>query len=342
MAKAPGQIGFGIIGLGFGESRCAMVQQVPEARLVAVASRTEERARATGVKFEVDWYTDYHRMLERNDLDVVAIYTPSGAHTEIVQAAARAGKHVLTTKPLEISLARADAIVDACRTAGVKLATEFAARYTPANYALYRAVHDGRFGRMILGEFAEKLYRPSWYFALDGGWRSTWELGGGGTVMNQTIHSIDLMRWIMGEVETITARMGTFAAPTESEDTAVATVTFQSGALGVLTGTTTFQNNRPAGRYGGGGIRRCEVNGNRGSATIVDGKVAMWTVASDESAPSTLTPPAINIFQDVARWIQDGHYASATLADGEDSRKTLELVLALYESARTGRTIALG
>ena len=184
MAKAPGQIGFGIIGLGFGESRCAMVQQVPEARLVAVASRTEERARATGVKFEVDWYTDYHRMLERNDLDVVAIYTPSGAHTEIVQAAARAGKHVLTTKPLEISLARADA--------------------------------------------------------------------------------------------------------------------------------------------------------------IVDGKVAMWTVASDESAPSTLTPPAINIFQDVARWIQDGHYASATLADGEDSRKTLELVLALYESARTGRTIALG
>jgi len=214
MAKAPGQIGFGIIGLGFGESRCAMVQQVPEARLVAVASRTEERARATGVKFEVDWYTDYHRMLERNDLDVVAIYTPSGAHTEIVQAAARAGKHVLTTKPLEISLARADAIVDACRTAGVKLATEFAARYTPANYALYRAVHDG--------------------------------------------------------------------------------------------------------------------------------KAEMWTVANGENVPSVLIPPAINVFQDVARWIQDGHYASATLADGEDSRKTLELVLALYESARTGRTIALG
>ncbi|HVC35217.1 MAG TPA: Gfo/Idh/MocA family oxidoreductase, partial [Chloroflexota bacterium] len=253
MAKAPGQIGFGIIGLGFGESRCAMVQQVPEARLVAVASRTEERARATGVKFEVDWYTDYHRMLERDDLDVVAIYTPSGAHTEIVQAAARAGKHVLTTKPLEISLARADAIVDACRTAGVKLATELAARYTPANYALYRAVHDGQFGRMILGEFAEKLYRPACYFALDEGWRSTWELGGGGTVMNQTIHSIDLMRWIMGDVATITARMGTFAAPTESEDTAVATVTFRSGALGVLTGTTTFLNDRPAGRYGCGG-----------------------------------------------------------------------------------------
>ncbi len=342
MPTRDGRVGFGIIGLGFGLSRCLMFKDAPEAQLVAVASRTEAKAGAAGEQFGVDWYTDYRRMLDREDVDVVGIYTPSGAHLEIACDVAAAGKHVLVTKPLEITLERADGIMEACQSAGVKLATEFVTRYLPANFTLYQAVQDRQLGEMILGEFSEKLYRPAWYFEMDGGWRSTWGLGGGGTVMNQTIHSLDQMRWIMGEVQWLTASTGNFASPAESEDTAVASVKFRSGALGVLVGTTTFRNDRPTGRYGGGSIRRAEVNGDRGSATVVDGDFQMWAVNGQTEPPAGITPPAANIFQDMARWVRDETYRSPTLADGPDSRRTLELVLAVYESARAGRTVALG
>jgi predicted dehydrogenase len=316
-----------------------MFDDAPEASLVAVASRTEEKARSAGEQYGVDWYTDYKRMLERPDIDVIGIYTPSGAHLEIARDVAAAGKHVLVTKPLEITLERADGIIDACQAAGVRLATEFVTRYLPANFTLYKAVQEGQLGELFLGEFSEKLYRPPWYFDMDGGWRSTWALGGGGMVINQTIHSLDQMRWIMGEVESLTASSNNFSSPAESEDTAVASVKFRGGALGVMVGTTTFRNNGPPGRYGGGSIRRAEVNGANGSATVVDGDFLMWAVDGQTEPPPPAALPAANIFQDMARWVRDDAYRSPTLADGPDSRRTLELVLSIYESARTARTL---
>jgi predicted dehydrogenase len=159
--------------------------------------------------------------------------------------------------------------------------------------------------------------------------------------MNQTVHSIDQMLWLMGDVDTVTTRWGTYTHDIETEDTAVALITFKNGALGTLVGTTTYHNDRPFVRYGGGVTQRIEINGASGSAALVDNKTAMWVVVDDPTVPAQVQPPAINVFQDVARWIQDDSYTSPTLVKGEESRRTVELVLAIYESARTGQTVSL-
>lgn len=341
MVSKDGKVGFAIVGLGIGLSRCEMMQQAPEAKLVAVVDLVEDKAKQVAERFGCDWYTDYHKVLERDDVDVVGVYTPSGLHKEIALDVARAGKNVLTTKPMEITLERADTIISACKEVGVKLGTEFAERYSPYNYALYRAVHDGKFGKMVLGQFDYKCYRDQAYYESNGGWRGTWKVDGGGAIMNQTIHSVDQMIWIMGDVDTVTARSGTFTHQIETEDTAAAVITFKSGALGTLVGTTTFHNDRPFKLYGGGVTRRTEVNGESGSATLIDSKMAMWKVIGDGEVPGEAQPPAVNIFQDYARWVLDDDYSSPTLAKAEESRKTLELVLAVYESARTGKSVSL-
>lgn len=342
MVSSDGRVGFGIIGLGIGLSRCEMLQEAPEARLVAVSDLVKDKARATAEKFGADWYSDYHKMLERPDIDVVGVYTPSGLHRDIALDVAKAGKHVLTTKPMEISFERADAIIDGCKKAGVKLATEFAVRYSPYNYALYRAINDGKFGKMVLAQFDYKCYRDQAYYESNGGWRGTWKIDGGGAIMNQTIHSVDQMLWLMGDVDTVTAKCGTYTHTIETEDTGVALLTFKSGAMGTLVGTTTFHNDRPFKNYGGGVTQRVEMNGEHGSVTLIDNKTAMWKFAgADSDVPSQLQPPAVNIFQDYARWILDDSYSSPTLAKAEEARKTLGLVLAVYESARTGGTVTL-
>jgi UDP-N-acetyl-2-amino-2-deoxyglucuronate dehydrogenase len=340
MASSSKPVGFGIIGLNFGASRCPLVRQVPEARLVAVVSRTEERDRKMAEAHGADWYTDYRRLLERPDIDVIGLYTPSGAHLEIAREIAAASKHLIVTKPIEVDLPRTDGILDACQKADVKVATEYVARYVPANYAAYRAIHDGQLGALFLGEFSEKSFRPQSYYEPDGGWRGTWRYGGGGTLITQGIHSVDQMVWLMGDVVSVTAHWATFTSQIESEDTIVSLVKFASGALGTLISTTTFLNDKPAGAYGGGTVRRAEVSGATGTATIVDGLVTMAQLSKGEFIRE-VPPPAMNVFQDFARWVRDDSYDSPTLVKGAGGRKSLEVVLAAYESARSGKTVTL-
>jgi predicted dehydrogenase len=332
---------FGIIGLGFGAGRIPLIETCPDTVLTAVCARTEATAREVGERHGVAWHTDYRDLLARDDVDVVGLYTPSGAHMEIAIDAARAGKHILATKPLEIDLDRLDRIVAACDAAGVKLATEFALRYRPGNFALWQAVTSGRLGRMILGEFSDKLHRPQWYYDLDGGWRAKPQVSGGGTVMNQTIHTLDQMQWLFGPVASVTALTGTIVARIESEDTATAMLRFRSGAIGTVAGTTTFRNEKPPTRYGGGTVRRIEVNGDLGSARIDDETITMMAIEGDPQLPRQVTPPAAHAFQDMARWVRDDGYDSPTLVKPAAARASLQLVLAIYESARSGSTVRL-
>jgi predicted dehydrogenase len=334
-------IGFGLVGVGFGQSRGEMINALPDGKLVAVSSRDADKARAAGEALRCEHTSDYRDLLKRDDIDVIGIYTPSAQHRDIAIEAAEAGKHLIITKPIEITLDRIDDMIAACEKHGVKMATEYVVRYEPANYALYRAVHDGRLGPMILGEFAEKLYRPQWYYELDGGWRSRWKTGGGGTVINQGIHTLDQMVWLMGEVESVTALAGAFASKIESEDTAVVLVKFRSGAVGTFIATTTFHNPKPGGRYGGGTVRRIEVNGVDGSGRIDDENLTMLHIAdgSSDAVPRTQTPDAVNVFDDMVRWVRDDTYASPTLVKPDAARASMALVLAIYESARTGKTV---
>jgi len=334
-------VGFGIIGIGFGASRAAMVNALPGATLVAVSSRDEEKARGAGERLGSEWYTDYRRMLERDDIDVIGIYTPSAQHRDIAIEAAQAGKHLIITKPIEITLERVDDMIAACDAAGVKMATEYYVRYEPANHALRNAIQSGAIGKPILGEFSEKLYRPQWYYEMDGGWRARWATGGGGTVINQGIHTLDQMVWMFGEVESVTARAGAFASDIESEDTAVVLVSFRNGAVGSFIATTTFHNPRPGGRYGGGMVRRIEVNGTGGSARIDDEALSMLYLEGGKTPPEAVAPAAKNIIDDMARWVRDDDYESPTLVRPAAARASMELVLAIYESARTGQTVRL-
>ena len=337
MVAKNGRVGFGVVGLNFGLGRCKAIQSVPEAELIAVAARTEATAEGVGRQLGVDWTTDYRTLLERSDIDVIAVYTPTNLHQQIAVDAAKAGKHVLTTKPLEITTERIDTVINACQSAGVKLATEYFSRYLPGGYVGYRAIADGLLGKLILGEASYKCFRPREYYT---GTRGTWAVDGGGAMMIQAIHSIDLLLWYMGDVASVTARAGTFVHSMEAEDTAMALVTFANGAIGTIVGTTTFHNDQPGGQYGGGSTTRIEVGGERGSIIVSEGKVSMWKSLDAEHPPSD-SVPAINACQDFARWVIDDAYDSPMLVKGRDARKSVALIEAIYESARTGRTVNL-
>ena len=337
MPTKDGRVGFGVVGLNFGLGRCKAIQQVPEAQLVAVASRTEQTAQRVGAELGVDAYADYHQLLSRDDVDVVCIFTPNAFHREIAIDAAKAGKHLVITKPLEITLDRVDDIIAAADQNGVKLATEYMARFQPGHYLGYQAIADGSLGKVVTGEFTYKCFRPQSYYT---GTRGTWAVDGGGVMLLQAIHSLDVMLWYMGDVESVFARQGTLTHEMETEDTAFAVITFTSGAMATLVGTTTFHNDRPAGQYGGGSMTRIEVGGTDGSLIMQDGNVAMWKSLHAEHPPEAVSP-VLNTFQDMARWVRDDAYTSPTLVKAADSRKAIELILAIYESARTGQLIRL-
>jgi UDP-N-acetyl-2-amino-2-deoxyglucuronate dehydrogenase len=331
---------FALVGLGYGATRCAMFESTPGAELVAVADRDEARAKEYGERYGAAWYPSHTALLDRDDIDVVGIYTPSGLHRDIAIDVARSGKHVLVTKPIEVSLDRADAIIDACGQADVQLFCEFYSRYFPDNYRMHQAIQHGDLGRLILGEFSFKCYRPDAYYASDGAWRATWELNGGGVVMNQTIHAIDKLSWCMGEVASVQALTGTFAHDVDVEDTAAALLRLRSGAIATLVGTSTFRTTSGFDdMYGGGFTSRSEVNGDLGSLTVVDDELAMEKL---EGGPLRDDPGRpVNVFDDIARAVRDRDYSSPTLARAADARKAVEIAMAIYQSARTGAAVPL-
>ena len=200
----------------------------------------------------------------------MTIGTPSGAHMEPAVAAAEAGKHVIVEKPLEITLKRCDAIIASCEKNNVKLSAIFPSRFHDSSIELKRAVDAGRFGRLTLGDAYVKWFRTQAYYD-SGAWRGTWELDGGGALMNQAIHSVDLLTWLMGPVVEITAHMATLAHERIAvEDTAVATLRFANGALGVIEASTAAYP---------GYLKRIEIHGSEGSAAMEEEDVVAWDFA---------------------------------------------------------------
>jgi predicted dehydrogenase len=331
---------FAIVGLGYGSTRCALFADTPGAELAAVVDANPERARTLGEHYNVLSFTDYRHVLDRGDVDVVAIYTPTGLHRDIALDVARAGKHVLLTKPLEITLDRSDDIIRACASAGVDLFCEFYARYASDNYRAYRAIQGGVLGKLILGEFAFKCFRPAAYYSADGGWRATWELQGGGVTMNQMIHAIDMLSWYMGEVETVQALTGTFTNDIPVEDTSAALLKMRSGAIATVVGTSTFRTTSGHDdMYGGGFTSRSEVNGDLGSITLTDEHIQM--VKLERGALPDVSDRPLNVFGDIAAALADPRGPSPALARGEDARRSVEIALAIYESVRTGGPVRL-
>jgi UDP-N-acetyl-2-amino-2-deoxyglucuronate dehydrogenase len=346
-------LGFAIIGCGMiARFHGRALAEVPGARLVALVSRKAENARALADHFGVPCaiYTDWAPVLARNDVDVVIVTTPSGAHLEPAVAAAQAGKHVVVEKPLEITLERCDRIIEACDRHGVKLCTIFPSRFGDANRALKAAVVAGRFGRLTLGETTCKWWRPQSYYD-EGGWKGTRALDGGGALMNQAIHNVDLLSWIMGPVTQISGFTATLAHERiEVEDTAVACLRFANGALGIIEATTSVHPGLP---------KTLAVHGDQGTVVIEQDDVLRWDLtpetaedrllkerfAQKSGASGGASNPAAISHVGHARQLTDFVRAieadTEPAVDGREGRKAVEIIQAIYRSQETGRTIDL-
>jgi predicted dehydrogenase len=339
-------IGFGIIGCGtIAPWHADSVARIEGAKLVAVSDVVEEAARKMGQKYQVDWYTDYQQMLARKDVDVLCILTPSGMRKEIVLEAAEAGKHVVVEKPIEVTLERIDQMIGACEQAGVKLAVIFQNRFLPAARKVKEAMEKGKLGKPILGDAYIKWHRTQQYYD-SGGWRGTWRYDGGGALMNQSVHTIDLLLWIMGPVESISAKIATLAHKIEVEDLAVATLRFTNGALGVIEGSTAISP---------GFSSRLEIHGENGSVILKGEQVVTWEFKDDEQIPLPfpLKKEASGGQADPTNFGVEGHHLQLKdmvdavntgrepLVNGREGRKAVELIQAIYRSAKTGKEVSL-
>lgn len=343
--------GFGIVGCGMiAEFHARAIAEIPGARLAAVMSRSEANgsriaALAKGGPCPID--PTIEAMLARPEVTVVCVCTPSGAHLEPAVAAARAGRHVVVEKPLEVTLPRCDAIIRACDEAGVRLAAIFPSRFSPANLALKDAIEAGRFGRLTMGDTAVKWWRSQEYYD-SGKWRGTWELDGGGALMNQAIHNVDLLQWLMGEVASVQALTATLAHERiEVEDTAVALLRFRSGALGVIEASTSAHP---------GLLKRTEIHGDRGSARVEQDDITFWSFAepiagdADRLIPTNSAvggaadPKAISHAghrDQLADFLAAIDAGRPAFVDGREGRKAVEIIRAIYRSARLDQPVAL-
>src|SRR2546422_4260669 len=264
---------FGIIGCGvIGSTHAEAITNLPGAQLVAVADITPIHAQKLADMYNVTAYTNLQEMLDRKELDVVNICTPSGNHREHACAAMRSGRHVIVEKPMEITLPAIEEMLRVQQECGVKLAVISQHRFDPASLKVHDLIEEQACGRLVLGNAIVPWWRSQAYYD-SGEWRGTWQFDGGGVLMNQSIHSIDLLQWFMGPVRSIYAYTDTLAHRMETEDVAVAVLRFANGALGTIAATT--------GAYPGVSTR-IEIYGDKGSAVIEDDRLSYLHLARDD------------------------------------------------------------
>lgn len=318
-------------------------QQIPGARLVAVCDLKEERGRRIGEQFAVPHFTDMHEMMRRSDIDVVTVLTESGRHAEHVVALASYGKHIVVEKPMALTLESADAIIAACDAAGVQLFVVKQNRFNVPVVKTREALESGRFGRLVMGTVRVRWCRPQQYYDQDA-WRGTWALDGG-VLANQASHHIDLLEWMMGDVVRVFAMGRTALVDIETEDTAIVTLQFANGALGIIEATTAT---RPKDLEGSLSIL------GEGGSVVIEGfavnELKTWSFVEprqgDADALNTFSvnPPNVYGFghqayyEHVVDCIETGR---RQLIGGPEGRRSLELITAIYESIATGEPVTL-
>jgi UDP-N-acetyl-2-amino-2-deoxyglucuronate dehydrogenase len=340
------RIGFGIIGCGaIAPSHANAIVNNNRGELIAVCDIEEVKAKSFQEKYGATYYyTDYREMLKREDIDVVCICTPSGMHGDMTIDAANAGKHVFCEKPLDISKEKMTQMINACRENHVKLGCVFQRRLMKEAIETRRAIENGEFGKIVLADAYMKYYRSQEYYD-SAGWRGTWELDGGGALMNQGVHGIDLIIWMAGDVESVFAKAETLARDIEVEDTALAIVKFKNGAIGVIEGTTSVYPAQDT---------RFEIHGQKGSVIFDDTGFKQWRIEGrDGDSFPNVESKKVGGSSDPSAISEYGHYVliddmiSAINEDrdpmitGESARKAVDLILAIYESSKTGKEVFL-
>jgi UDP-N-acetyl-2-amino-2-deoxyglucuronate dehydrogenase len=335
---------FGLLGCGRIAKRHSELLgggHIDGASLVAVCDPIKARAHAIASRFSVPAIYDINEFLARKDIDAVAVLTPSGLHPEHVIACARAGKHVVVEKPMALRLQDADDMIRACDESGVKLFIVKQNRFNVPVIKAREALEAGRFGRLVLGTVRVRWCRDQAYYDQDK-WRGTWAYDGG-VLSNQASHHIDMLEWFFGDVVSVHARAVTALAKIETEDTAVATLKFRCGALGIIEATTAARPTDLEGSF--------SILGEKGAVEIAGfavNQIRHWrfvdelTSDKDVVEKFSVNPPNVYGFGHQAYYqhvIDCLIHQRAALVDGLEGRKSLELITALYESIETGEEV---
>jgi len=344
------QYKFGIIGLGaIAETHATAISKIDSAILTAVFDTDEEKAKNFAAKFKVKAYSNLNSFLADTDIDIVSITTPSGLHQDAAVCAANAGKNIIVEKPLEITVERCNKIIEAAKNKGVLLAGIFQSRFYDASVLTKKALESGRFGKLILVSAYVKWFRSQEYYD-SGAWRGSKEIDGGGALMNQSIHAVDLLQWFGGTVLSVSAFADTLSHQRITvEDTLVSTLKFKNGALGVIEATTSAWPGFP---------KRIEILGTKGSVVFEEENIVRWNFdketqederirkdfANTSSASGATDPRAIS-YEGHIRQIRDFVSAlenkSEPSINGIEAKKSVELIEAIYKSVETGKTIDL-
>jgi UDP-N-acetyl-2-amino-2-deoxyglucuronate dehydrogenase len=344
--------GFGVVGAGMiGHYHAEAIKGLPNARLAAVCDQVPAAAEKLASQCGCEAESSVEKLLCRDDVEVVTVATPSGLHGEVAIAAARHGKHCIVEKPIEITLPKIDAVLEAHDKAGTTVGGIFNMRYEATARLFKKAVEAGRFGRLTFGMAYGPWWREQSYYD-NGGWRGTWALDGGGALMNQGIHTIDMLQWLMGPVKAVTAFTRTLAHERiEVEDTGAAAIEFANGAVGTIACTTSMWP---------GHFRIVEIAGDRGTVAMADNKFFFWQFADEtpedaEIREKYLKFPGVSVgaANPSAGMTAEAHRANfadflaavdekkAPPISGREARRAVEIILAVYESSRTGKAVSL-
>ncbi|WP_127585523.1 Gfo/Idh/MocA family protein [Paenibacillus koleovorans] len=327
------RVRFAVVGCGaIAKSHLTGIEMTDIAELTAVCDADPGRAAEYAGMYGVRAYTDYAELLADEEVDAVCLCTPSGMHAEQTMQAARAGKHVVSEKPMAIVLDDAHRMIEACEANGVKLTTIFPRRMTPTSQFAKKLLDEGRLGRLSLCSGYVKFYREQAYYDR-AGWRGTWAMDGGGAMMNQGIHTIDLLQWLAGPVVSLQAYARNVLRRIEVEDTAVVSLQFCSGALGSIEATTTAYK-QP--------LHQITIHGEYGTLILTDDEITTLEVVGDPIELPAL--PSFSLFPDGhAAQIRDMAHAiledRAPFVSGKDGLHSLEIILGAYKSQQQAREI---
>lgn len=343
------KIRFGVAGPGsIAHLHCNAIVQAQHGELVSVFGRDETKTGRFAGQYSISPHTDLEQFLEPENIDAITIATPSGTHLEIALAAAKKGLHVLCEKPIEVIGKRCTTLIDTCKAANVRLGVIYQARFDPCTILAKQAIEDGRLGNILMASCQMRWSRSQAYYD-SAAWRGTWELDGGGCLMNQGIHSIDLLIHLVGQPVAVAAFQGPVTHKRiEVEDNLAATVRFANGAVGTIEASTSCSPGFP---------RRIDISGEKGTISIEDNRIIRWEFeevfpgdaeiiekfsSQDNGIGGAADPTAIDaighlrIVEDFVCSIQGERAPCVT---GEEGKKSVDFICAAYESMRHGGAV---
>ncbi len=337
-------LGIALIGCGMiSKVHLAALSEIPEAQICGIWSRNPETTKKCAFENRIKAYESFEAVCNDPEVRVVILCTPPGLHVDHGLQAAAAGKDLIIEKPLDVDYDKAKKLVETYRQKGLKLAVIYQNRYTEAARQVKTAIEQGLLGKLILGDAYVKWYRsPEYYASAD--WRGTWEIEGGGALITQAIHSVDLLQWFMGGVKSISGLTRITTHRIQTEDLSVAVLEFNNGALGVIEGSTAIVP---------GFKERIEIHGQKGTIVLEGGNIKEWKVEgcneadyvrSEKIVYGKTNSPAISYLnhqvqlKEIICSIQND---SEPEVNGEEGLKSLEIVLGVYQSAQKQQKVYL-